>query len=405
MNYLPLDIKKFEKATAMTTPLGNLDKAVSIFKELLKKSGPSKQLHLNIGNVYRLLDEDEKAFYHYKQACSDSVPFADGTLGPWDMGWTNLGLLTYDHGDDELACSYYRKAIEINSDSYNAIWNYGLSHLRRWSNGEGVDPALGWKMYNYRFVKPEATTINPKVRLWDGVSHVRTLAVLAEQGVGDRIHFGRYLKALESRCDQLIVECHPSMDVFFQDYHTVRDASQWLCDYGVPFCSIPAYFDHQPHDWLKDLVPENPGLLPPNSVIVEWTGNPLHANARHRNTVSTHFSDILTGPNVYSFHDRPHRNIKGLGQESWHKTCLYLKSSSLVITVDTALAHVSGSMGIPTIVIQPRKNTDFRWGRGGLGFDNIWYPNVKVIHNPGTWDKTFRLLKEYLVANHQQIGH
>lgn len=399
------DIKKFEKATRLTQPHnGDCEKAVSLLKDILKKYGSFKELHLNLGNAYRLLDEDERAFYHYKQSCLLETPFNNGTTGPWDMGWTNMGLMAYDHGDDELAIDYYKAAISINKTSYNALWNCGLSYLRRWCNNEPVNVEVGWKMYNYRFIKPEKTPLNPNVALWDGKTKVRRLAVLAEQGMGDRIHFGRYLKALENYCEELAVECDSSMDYFFQDYNIIRDGERWGADYGVPFCSLPAYLEPQSHLWLSNLTTST-GLLPKNSVIVEWTGSSHHGNSRHRNTVSTYFSDVFKGPNVYSFHNSPHRNIKPLGQQSWEVSCNYIKSSSLVVTVDTALAHVSGSMGVPTILIQPRKSTDFRWGREQMGFDNIWYPNVKVIRNPGSWDKTFYNLREYISANHQQIGY
>ncbi len=390
------DYNRFQKATNYMNA-GRYDKAVPLYKKL-SKTMAAKQVFLNLGNCYRMLDLDDESMDCYLRAADHTTPFVDGNLGPWNLAYSNLGLLCYDYDEDDLAIGYYHKAIQLDPTSYNAIWNCGLSMLRKHCSGEKVDLDQAWNMYNYRFVKPEKTSINPKVKLWDGVSRVNKLVVLAEQGIGDRVNFARYIDCLSPYCDQIAIECPPELDCLFEHrWMTVRDGSSWGADMGVPYCTLPRYFNPQPHNWLEGVFGEDP-TIPQNSIFVEWTGSTTHVNHRNRNTTPDRFVGLVKDHPVYSFHDRDYGNVKGLGIRDWTTTVKQLNRSRLLITVDTALAHVGGSLNIPTVLLQSKKSTDFRWGSHSFGSHNVWYPNVYVIRNPNNWDVVFKNLKEYLVA-------
>jgi hypothetical protein len=68
----------------------------------------------------------------------------------------------------------------------------------------------------------------------------------------------------------------------------------------------------------------------------------------------------------------------------------------LVITVDTALAHLCGACGIECWVLMPLNTPDFRWGDSSMGAKNIWYDSVRVIRNPNSWEKVFEEVNSLL---------
>ena len=72
----------------------------------------------------------------------------------------------------------------------------------------------------------------------------------------------------------------------------------------------------------------------------------------------------------------------------------------MVVSVDTSLVHMCGSLGRECWMLQPLKETDFRWGDSSMGEDNIWYPSVRIIRNPGSWTQTFKIIMDKL-KNHK----
>ena len=69
--------------------------------------------------------------------------------------------------------------------------------------------------------------------------------------------------------------------------------------------------------------------------------------------------------------------------------------ASLVITVDTSLAHLCGSMNRECWLLQPLRATDYRWGHGT---HSVLYPSMRIFKNPGNWDVVFKQVKEALDA-------
>jgi hypothetical protein len=71
---------------------------------------------------------------------------------------------------------------------------------------------------------------------------------------------------------------------------------------------------------------------------------------------------------------------------SWMDTVAVLRSLKCVVTVDTAIVHLAGVVGTPCIMLQPLKETDYRWGVGLS--ESIWYPSLQIVENKG-WDNAF----------------
>jgi hypothetical protein len=173
----------------------------------------------------------------------------------------------------------------------------------------------------------------------------------------------------------------------FSDYETTEYIID--ADFSIPICSLARYFDLVPGDWLRNKFSAGGK----GGLIVEWAGNPGHNNDRNRSCGAEYFLD-LPGP---KYNLRPGAKvpvgITAVNSTSWAETASWLLSADLVISVDTSLVHMCGSLGVECWLLQPLKETDFRWGR--IGTSNIWYDSVKVIRNPGSWKHVFSTVKEW----------
>lgn len=67
--------------------------------------------------------------------------------------------------------------------------------------------------------------------------------------------------------------------------------------------------------------------------------------------------------------------LAGSGTDTAHTLCHAL---DLVLTVDTAMAHLAGALGVPVWLLN-RHDSDWRWGNSGQ--DSVWYPSMRIFGN------------------------
>jgi hypothetical protein len=406
------DFNNYNKGTKYLQA-GNFEKAVQFLNREIKLN-EFKECYLNLGNAYKAIGSWDKAKKCYEKAFSDEIPFANGSFAFYDLAASNLGLWYYANSDDDRAIAYYSMALTKNSQLMDAIWNYASAILRKFSSGEEVDIESAWKMYEFRFRRGNPVPIDRSVDLWDGITKHNKIVVLAEQGFGDKIMFGRYIHCLEEYCNQVVVQCPPHLDCIFDKWEVCRVASASGATAAIPICSLAGRFGMVDAEWLagKFKAREYSGMWELN-VGVEWSGSVTHNNNRNRSIGVNRFIDLAAafpGVNFYSFGSKDYRGIKALGTNggkaegaTWVATAEAIAGLDVLITVDTSVAHMAGSMGKEVWLLQPSIETDFRWGNDSIGEGNIWYPSIKVIRNPGDWDKVFKIVADKLVAKKADI--
>jgi hypothetical protein len=369
-----------------------LDKALQFFK---REKMEFKELYLNMGNTYRLLGNSEKAWELYCKANSEDILDLDGVGGEYANALSNMGLIAYQNDEDEIACSLYNRTLALDPLHYMTIWNYSLALLRIWCSGSLLHKDA-WKMHEYRF--KTVTGVSP-FSLWDG-SYVDTLTVVNEQGMGDKLMYGRYIDLLKPYCRKLVVQCPAEMDCFFENTSRIVEGV------GIPFASLPSRFGVVDGDWLRGRFNRVGGLR----IAVEWSGNKTHLNDRNRSCFSSYFSDLARDFGDIEFVNvRPDSSkVRYITKDSgdWTHSASVISSCDLVISVDTSLVHLAGSLGVECWMIQPLMDTDFRWGNPRIKRlnkidteSNIWYNNVRVIENNG-WDKVFLEIRKRLNAKY-----
>lgn len=121
---------------------------------------------------------------------------------------------------------------------------------------------------------------------------------------------------------------------------------------------------------------------------------PLHVNDRNRSLTSSHANALIGPSNVYvslqvpsePSLDHPAPNLLEIGEgiADWDDTAAIVACLDVVVTVDTAVAHLAGAMGKPVFLLLPYC-PDWRWGIRGN--NTPWYPTMRLFRqpHPGDW--------------------
>lgn len=252
-------------------------------------------------------------------------------------------------------------------------------------------------MYDYRF--KTIAKIDESIPRWDGKSKVGKLVVLTEQGYGDKIMFARYIDRCAEYCDSLVIQCVKEMHGLYDKWN-VCEVVPLDADASIPMGNLAAIFgDESNAEWLRGKYSGTKGSR--FRVAIEWAGSKGHKNDKNRSCPVGYLAPLLKAfPDVEFINIRPDSpKVKGINKvavKDWTDSAKVLAGCDLVISVDTSIVHLAGTMGIPCLMMQPLRNSDFRWGnwrtklQTGMDVEsNIWYKSVKVIENPG-WEKLIR---------------
>ena len=384
------------RGTALNA-LGEPAEAVVAFTHALATKPDNAETHLNLGNAYAELDQADLAEQHIRRAIALQPAMAEAHA--------SLGHLLAGLGRVAEAVARNETAIALQPDFAAAHWNQGVALLL------GGDMAAGWEKYEWRKRRfPDSFGSAPGPH-WDGGPlNGRTILVLAEQGLGDTIQFARYLPMLAQRGATVIVECDPSLVPLLAAMPAVAQACargrRPAYDVWVDQMSLPRLFRTTlatvpyPAAYLQpdaDRVAHWHAILPRGlRVGLVWAGNPLHSNDARRSMPVASLAPIVAagGGSLVSL------QAGARGQEvgslpgvlpradaltDWRETAAAVGAMDLVITVDTAVAHLAGALGTPVWVMLPHA-PDWRWMLGRT--DSPWYGCMRLFRqdSPGDWD-------------------
>lgn len=389
------------------------EKAVKFLRASIKIA-ETTDAWLNLGTAYKFLDKDTLSITAFENATKKHIYSMETSGSILGLALNNLGLMMYMQGNDILAESYYHRALVAwvsdtgKDDFYDCKWNLATCVLRQVMNGAHSRWAEGWDLYENRFLKSAAVNVHSVFgtiadRLWCGQRDCRVL-IAQEQGLGDTIMFSRFIPQLEAdfniKCslqvgaslgEVLGVDCPTSIDT--RDY-----------DYMLPLgsiCKWITYVDSAPYIFssgyvgLQKLAVNTGKKATELNIGLVYSGSGSHVNDRHRSCPAGHFKFLAEFGNVWNLNpgakDIPNW-LNRLLLPDWAATCAALNSMDFIVTVDTSLAHMSGAMGRPTYMLQPRKETDFRWSE-----PNLWYETLTVISNPNSWSHCIENLKKELL--------
>lgn len=265
----------------------------------------------------------------------------------------------------------------------------------------------GWALMESRLEVPGVVGAFPNPeKYWQGQDLTgKSIIVRSEQGFGDTIQFLRYTKKLEALgASKIYAYCQPGMREFIEHYYPAVHYIPNIApppiefDYHVCVMSFPHLF---PNEYLTEPAKNSPGQ---GGIGINWFGSPTH-KADHLRTIPIDrfipFMDKFPQEQFYClawgrFANKPERIYYLIDNcRDWLETAQEVSKMKLIITVDTAIAHLGGFLGIPTWLMLPYV-CDFRWGMKGE--TTPWYDSVKLFRQPKLfdWDSVFNRIEQDL---------
>ena len=368
------------------------------------------------------------------------------------------GTACREHNDYEGALKYYAQAFVVDRWSASAFNNYGNT-LREIGDPEGAIPFLqraiqlvptaptpnfnlavcyllagdyarGWPQYEHRwnFEHLAGTLPNFSQPRWNGEDlKGKTILVCQEQGLGDVIQFSRFLFPLHAMGAQIILQVNSNLAPLFANSTIIKqivDVNETPegFDYWTPIMSLARVLgvtlDNLPKQLSylaarNDLVAEwNQRLGKKTKLRVGfcWSGRPDSWINRHKGMPFAVMCDLIRrNPNyewinlqVECTEDQS-LELEKLGVarypgtiRSFADTAALIHHMDVVISVDTAVAHLSGALGRPTWIPLNWYGTDWRWLLNRD--DNPWYPSARLFRQPalGDWKSVTDKIHQYL---------
>ena len=383
---------------------GNFSAAEPLFRRQTCEEPSNSQAHYNLGVTLTKLDRYEEAIACYRRAIELNPHF--------DFAYTNLGFCLNALNLIPQARQAFALARQLAPDNPVPRLNEGMAALALGDYAEGWDGfAARWQIPAYakfhkKYDQPE----------WSGAAMKdRTICVYAEQGFGDFFQMARYLPLLAAQGATVIVETPPALTRLVQrmpcvaraitkgDAPPAFDTYAAMMDlpraFGTRLDSIPSatpylFADNQGIDRFTQLLPTSGK----KRVGLAWAGRPSHENDRHRSLSLAQLMPLLNQPNIewislqknVADADRPLLRASGLrdwgnGFNDFADTADAIATLDLVISVDSAVAHLAGAMGKPVWILLPFY-ADWRWLMHRA--DSPWYPTARLWRQPrrGDWD-------------------
>lgn len=408
----PNDAQGLAVAAMILKKSGRLPFAYSIAKQSVEAAPwhpePYCVLGLMAQNLWRL----DEAMDAYRKALQRAK-----TPKQRALYLNNVASIHLDNGDFTKAEPFIKESLDLEPDDRMARHNYGLCLFARHEWTEG------WKYYSSSIGSENRLNIKytgePGEPKWDGTKG-KTVVIYGEQGLGDEIVAASMLPNAIDDCGKVIVDCDKRLEGLFKrsfpkaTVHGTRweKGLAWpeedqAIDYSIAGFEIGQFYRKSDADF-----PTGKYLTPcPDrtemwralfrktgkpAIGVAWTGGTWQNASKYRcydikqwqpifdsfdaHWVSLQYKDAskeIAGTPVVQY-------PWGTLTKDYDDTAAMVAALDCVISVPTAVVHLAGALGTPTIAMMASKPC---WKfAGGLQ----WHPNVKLIPNNGDWAKTVK---------------
>jgi tetratricopeptide (TPR) repeat protein len=429
---------------------GNYREALLHCREALQQAPHHAVAYTILGNVFKSLEQIESAIDAYRQSLSLNPTLVEAltglaaslqVIGNFDEAaaccrraleiqpnfapaYNNLGTCLEQSGYLHEALGCFCRAIELSP-------NYGEPHLNRAALLLlAGDYERGWVEYEWRWKSTQARPRDLRPPHWQGEPLAgRTILLHAEQGLGDTIQFVRYASLVKQLGATVIVECQPPLQALLAtcpgiDRLIARGDSLPPFDFHTPLLSlprllktslstIPAPVPYLASDQrLVDLWRDKMQGLPSFRVGVNWRGRASRGLNQRRDIPIAALAALADAPGVQLISlqkGAPAEDLARLpglstfdsqsdfdaAHGAFMDTAAVMTNLDLVISSDTAIAHLAGALGVPVWLLLPAL-PDWRWLLGRD--DSPWYPTMRLFRQQtaGDWQHVVRRVRDEL---------
>jgi tetratricopeptide (TPR) repeat protein len=400
--------------------------ALACFERVLALKPDDPEMHNARGVTLEILRRMDDAMQSYDQALA--LKPADPKFRVHVM--VNRGTLFSWGGDSETALACAREALAIVPDHVNAHFLAATSQLRL------GDLQAGWAGHEWRLRLPQEilTAQAPSDRpQWRGETALagRTILVRAEQGFGDTLQFCRFIRPLAAAGGRVVFEVQPGLWRFLHGLAGVAELIAWgdplpAHELQCPLLSLPYVFGTelstipcevpyvQPDRALLDTWARRLGPRDKPRVGLAWSGNLRNVSGVDRPIplprllpglplgFSYHcLQKEIFGPDEAVLRTRADIVVHSAAFNDFADTAALMSQMDLVVSIDTAIAHLAGALGLPVWILLSQA-ADWRWLIGRS--DSPWYPTARLFRqeSPEDWDGMVHALRAALA---ERFGH
>ncbi len=395
-----------------------LGEAVDAYRRAIRLQPHFPIAYNNLGNTLRLQRRLREAIACFDKALQQQPGYVNA--------YKNKGTALVWEGHLDQALTAYRQALAHGPEDAETHKNLGVIYLLQGRFAEG------WPEYRWRWRTAETPWPAYQGPCWEGEDlRGRTLLLVAEQGLGDTIHFIRYAAVLKQRYGCRVIAVCPAplrelltgcagLDGLLGPQDKLPPYDVWC-----PLLEVPAYLGE-----TLETIPANvPYLQAPAEWVaswrqrwasgqgmrigVVWQGNPQYPADRMRSfpllalEPLAHLNGIelislQKGAGVEQLEDAVGRlEIRRLGDRldedtgAFVETAAVMKNLDLVIAADTAAAHLAGALGVPLWVALAHVP---HWPWLLERPDSPWYPSARLFRQPvpGDWRSVFESMARAL---------
>jgi anaphase-promoting complex subunit 3 len=331
------------------------------------------------------------------------------------------GDFLYESRQFEAAINKYIQILKIKPEL--ALAHFELAHTLL-MRGDWI---AGWREYEWRYKLPHTKSRFPEFQIphWNGMKHPAHVLLIADQGYGDSIQFSRYIPLVADYCGKVslirsrplstLLDTVPGITTSYEHWEDIKDI-----DAHSTLSELPRLFNT-----TKNTIPDCRGLfkttesnrqrwlsriqdVSPDAKLrigIAWSGRTEFKNNFLRSlstelieplisTVGAQFFSLQVGDTAYQANSL---NVVNLSSEltDFSETASAMQALDLIITSDTSIAHLAGSLGVPTWLLLSRA-PDWRWDSEGKKC--LWYPSLHLFRQDESrsWSTVVTTVKDCL---------
>ncbi len=386
---------------------GQLEQAIESFSAAITHQPELPSAYNNRGVIFCQQAKYPAAIADFKQAIQLNPSYASA--------YCNLGLALHENGEPDAAYGSLEVALKYQPSYAQAQYYLGMLKL---AHGEFDE---GWALYESRLQVLPGLSPLPEHMRWQGQSSLlgKSILIMAEQTLSDTLQYCRYIVMLKQyKPNQIIVQVQEPLLQLLNE-HWSQDASIQVIPQGArlphvdvfcPMLSLPLAF-HTQMDTIPASLPylniaerhTQPWqqLLGPARRLrigLNWCGDVSNKHDHHRSIPLFMLADLLKMEVEWHSLQKEFRRedpimLKRFPMLECHHPALtdftdtagLIMQMELVITVDTAVAHLAAALGKPVWLLLPQ-HAHFRWLLQRE--DSPWYPGIRLFRMPAgqPWD-------------------
>jgi tetratricopeptide (TPR) repeat protein len=408
----PKEIKAYLSLAALYKQDQNYEDAIKVYQQGMINNPSNHFILSNLGNLFYLQHKYEDAIISHQRAIKAKP---DSHVVHFNFANTLLNAGKYSE-----AIEMYRKTIELNPRFSRSKINLGTTLLSM-SNFEE-----GFKEYFHRIYEDKnfKSVLHKKNLLWNGQNiENKKILIVAEEGLGNTLQFSRYLETLSQLKCKIIFQCQEELHHLFEDMDFIDQLVSIESDYddydywaplqnliniltpdlnsNCPFPSALKINDNKLLEW-ETLIAVNDNV----KIGLNWQGSASNPRVTNNSVSLERFKNVLNNPSAtfislqkgsavsdiekFQFEENiiNYDLLMDTGSKKFLDTAAIIKYLDLVITTDTAIAHLAGTLGTQTWLLLP-KVSDWRWLNSKD--ETIWYDNFRIYRQKiqGDWSDVF----------------